>query len=227
MKPAVLVYHGIADPNGADPARLLTSPRHLDAHVRFLKGRGYRFLTAEELLDEGGPRGRTAVLTFDDGFRNWVTAAQPLLERHGVRGTFYVCPGRFRAQHPEVSGDEGRLLDAAETKELSDSGMELGSHTLTHPDLRSLDDETLARELQESKAVVEELTGRPCRTLAYPYGLHDERVTRAVAEAGYELAFTWLPGPWRPLEAPRLPAPPRHGALRLALKLVGVRRRGR
>ena len=227
MKPAVLVYHGIADPNGGDPARLLTSPRHLDAHVRFLKGRGYRFLTAEELLDEGKPRGRTAVLTFDDGFRNWVTVAQPLLERHGVRGTFYVCPGRFREQHPEVSGDEGRLLDAAETKELADSGMELGSHTLTHPDLRSLDDETLAHELRESKDAVEELTGRPCRTLAYPYGLHDERVTQAVAEAGYELAFTWLPGPWRPLEAPRLPAPPRHGGVRLALKLLGIRRPGR
>ena len=78
-----------------------------------------------------------------------------------------------------------------------------------------------------SKAAVEELTGRPCRTFAYPYGLHDERVTRAVADAGYELAFTWLPGPWRPLEAPRLPAPPRHGAARLAVKLLGVRRPGR
>ena len=89
-----------------------------------------------------------------------------------------------------------------------------------------LDDDELARELQESKADVEKITGRPCRTLAYPYGLYDDRVTEAAAAAGYELAFAWLPGPWRPLAAPRLPAPPRHGALRLALKLAGVRRPG-
>ena len=55
MNPAVLVYHGIAEPGGGDPARLLTAPRHLEAHIRFLQRRGYRFLTAEELLDEGGP----------------------------------------------------------------------------------------------------------------------------------------------------------------------------
>jgi len=104
--------------------------------------------------------------------------------------------------------------------------MELGSHSLTHPDLRKLDDEALAFELADSKTAVERITGRPCRTFAYPYGLYDERVVRAVGAAGYELAFAWLPGPWLPLEAPRLPAPPRHGALRLALKLAGLRRRG-
>jgi peptidoglycan/xylan/chitin deacetylase (PgdA/CDA1 family) len=130
-------------------------------------------------------------------------------------------------QHPEVAGENGRLLDEAEARSLAASGMELGSHSLTHPDLRGLDDRALEREVRESKAAVEELTGRPCRTFAYPYGLHDERVTQAVEAAGYELAFTWLPGPWRPLEAPRLPAPPRNGAFRLAVKLLGVRRPGR
>jgi peptidoglycan/xylan/chitin deacetylase (PgdA/CDA1 family) len=143
-----------------------------------------------------------------------------------VRATFYVSTGLLGQQHPQVSGDEGRLLDAADAKALAEAGMELGSHALTHRDMRALDDDELARELQESKADVEKITGRPCRTLAYPYGLYDDRVTEAAAAAGYELAFAWLPGPWRPLAAPRLPAPPRHGALRLALKLAGVRRRG-
>jgi peptidoglycan/xylan/chitin deacetylase (PgdA/CDA1 family) len=226
MKPRVLVYHGVAEPNDGDTSRLLTAPRHVEAHIRFLQKRGFRFLTAEELLD-GMPSGRTAVLTFDDGFRNWVTAAQPLLERLGVRGTFYLCPGRYRMQHPEVAGEKGRLLDEAEARALAESGMELGSHSLTHPDLRKLDDDALEHEVRASKIAVESLTGRPCRTFAYPYGLYDERVTRAVGAAGYELAFAWLPGPWLQLEAPRLPAPPRHGAFRLAVKLLGVRRPGR
>jgi peptidoglycan/xylan/chitin deacetylase (PgdA/CDA1 family) len=126
-----------------------------------------------------------------------------------------------------MPGEAGRLLDEDEARALIEAGMELGSHSVSHPDLRLLDGSELTVELQESKAAVEKITGRPCRTLAYPYGLHDERVEQAAGEAGYELAFSWLPGPWRELAAPRLPAPPRHGALRLALKLTGIRRPGR
>ena len=133
----------------------------------------------------------------------------------------------FGGQHWQVPGEAGRLLDEAGVRALADAGMELGSHSLSHPDLRKLDDGELAAELRESKEAVERITGSPCRTFAYPFGLYDETVTQAVAEAGYELAFAWLPGPWQPLAAPRLPAPPRHGPVRLALKLAGLRRPGR
>jgi len=217
----VLVYHGLGR---RDDARLLISPEHLEGQIRYLQRRGYEFKTADELT--GAPVSGTVVLTFDDGFRTALTDVAPLLERLGVRGTFYVSPGLFGEQHTQVSGDEGRLLNADEAKALVEAGMELGSHTMSHPDLRKLSDEDLASELEDSKAAIEKITGRPCRTFAYPYGLYDDRVTEATAAAGYELAFAWLPGPWQPLAAPRLPAPPGHGALRLALKLAGVRRRG-
>ena len=224
--PVVLVYHGVGTADG-DDARLLVSPELLESHIRFLKRRGYRFATAEELVGNGRPQPGTAVLTFDDGFRSCLTEAVPLLRRLGVSATFYVCPGLFGGQHWHMPGEPGRLLDEDEARALAEAGMELGSHSVSHPDLRLLDGGELTVELRESKAAVEQITGRPCRTLAYPYGLHDERVERAAGEAGYELAFAWLPGPWRELAAPRLPAPPRHGALRLALKLAGIRRPGR
>jgi peptidoglycan/xylan/chitin deacetylase (PgdA/CDA1 family) len=226
-RPVVLVYHGIGHArDGDDPRRLVTSPEHLLDHVRLLLGRGYRFLRAGELPPEGPPE-RTAALTFDDGWRSWLTVGLPLLQSLGVRASFFVCPGLFGRQHPDVPGEAGALLDADEARALHDAGMELGSHTLSHPDLRTLDDAALERELAGSREAIEELTGEPCRTLAYPFGLYDERVVRAAGAAGYELAFGWLPGPWRPLEAPRLPAPPRNGATRLALKLGGIRRPGR
>jgi peptidoglycan/xylan/chitin deacetylase (PgdA/CDA1 family) len=227
-RPVVLVYHGVASAGDEqDPRRLLVSPEHLEAHVRLLKRRGYNFVPAGQLTGSGGPQGRTASLTFDDGWRNWLTTALPVLERLDVRGTFFVCPGLFGAMHPDVSGEAGALLDESEARALYEAGMELGSHSLSHPDLRRLSDDELAVELRGSKEAVEAITGEPCRLFAYPYGLYDERVLKAVAAAGYELAFVWLPGPWRPLEAPRLPAPPRHGAGRLVLKLLGLRRRGR
>jgi peptidoglycan/xylan/chitin deacetylase (PgdA/CDA1 family) len=224
--PVVLVYHGVGAPDG-DGARLLVSPERLESHIRFLQRRGYRFSTAEELVGSGRPQSGTAVLTFDDGFRSCLTEAVPLLRRLDVRATFYVCPGLFGGQHWHLPGEAGRLLDEDEARALVEAGMELGSHSISHPDLRLLDGGELAVELRDSKAAVERITGQPCRTLAYPYGLHDERVEQAASEAGYELAFAWLPGPWRELAAPRLPAPPRHGPLRLALKLAGIRRPGR
>jgi peptidoglycan/xylan/chitin deacetylase (PgdA/CDA1 family) len=227
-RPVVLVYHGVASASDEeDPRRLLVSPEHLEAHVRLLKRRRYDVVPAGQLAANGGPRGRTASLTFDDGWRNWLTTALPVLERLGVRGTFFVCPGLFGSTHPDVPGEEGALLDESEATALHEAGMELGSHSLSHPDLRRLSDDELVVELRDSKEAVEAITGKPCRLFAYPYGLYDQRVLEAVGAAGYELAFAWLPGPWRPLEAPRLPAPPRHGAGRLALKLLGLRRRGR
>jgi peptidoglycan/xylan/chitin deacetylase (PgdA/CDA1 family) len=229
--PVVLCYHGVNEVVDAqDPRRIVTSPRHFEAHLLHLLRRGYRFASAEDLLGNGQPRrpGRgTAVLTFDDGFADALEVVVPILRRYGLRATFYLNPGRFGAQHDLVSGAAGRLLDADGVGALRAAGMELGSHGMTHTDLRTLEDSDLAHELAASRSAIEQLAGVPCRTLAYPFGLYDRRVARAVEAAGYELAFAWVPGPWQPMAAPRLPAPPRHGARRLALKLAGVRRPGR
>lgn len=227
MRPAVtLVYHAVGPVDDADdPARLVVSSERLASQLRLLRLLGYRFRTAEELAAGGRPVRGEVVLTFDDGYSSWLDHALPVLAGFGVRATFYVCPGLFGSRKPEIRGEAGRLVDETGARALVEAGMELGAHSLTHPDLRGLDDEVLAAEIAGSKAAVEELTGRPCRTFAYPFGLSDERVRAAVAEGGFELAFGWLPGPWRPLDAPRLPAPPRHGGARLAAKLLGVRRR--
>jgi peptidoglycan/xylan/chitin deacetylase (PgdA/CDA1 family) len=231
IRPVILVYHGVDEVAEADdPSRLVVSPHHLRSHVRLLQGLGYRFLTAEQTLDRWAgarPDARTAVLTFDDGFLGWRTRALPLLAELGVPATFYVCPGWWGGRHPDVTGPAGRLLGEEDARALVEAGMELGSHTMTHPDLRALDDPRLEEEVVRSKREVEAVSGRPCRTFAYPFGLFGEREERAVEAAGYELALGWLPGPWRTYGAPRLPGPPRHGAMWLALKLLGLRRPGR
>jgi peptidoglycan/xylan/chitin deacetylase (PgdA/CDA1 family) len=222
--PLVLAYHAVDDvEEQADPRRLVLSPRRFESQVRFLRRVGYRIVPAAEAADA---EGRVAVITFDDGWLSSLTVAAPLLRGLGARATFYVCPGRWGGQHWRFSGEHGRLLDRSGVRELHALGMEIGSHSLTHVDLRTLDDHALREELVRSKEEIEALTGEPCVTFAYPFGLHDERVERAAEAAGYRLAFAWLPGPWRPYAAPRLPAPPRLGAAGLALKLLGVARRG-
>jgi len=214
-----------------DPNRLVLEPRLLEEQIRLMQRAGYRFRTADSLVTElasGPPAGRTAVLTFDDGWLDAVTDVLPLLGRLGVPATFYVCPGWLDGQHPDVAGPAGRLMGAREVAALCAAGMEVGSHSMFHRDLRVLDDDELHADLRTSKELVEGLTGVGCRTFAYPFGFSDDRVEAAATAAGYEVGFGWSPRwatmAWKPMVAPRMPAPPRHGARRLALKLLGARR---
>jgi peptidoglycan/xylan/chitin deacetylase (PgdA/CDA1 family) len=228
LRPVVLAYHGVHPGPVDDPLGLVMTPDLLDRHVRLLLRLGYRIATADELArarpGSPPPRG-TAVLTFDDGWRDAIDHVLPVLRRHGIAATFYVNPGLLGGTHHEISGDAGRLLDEPEARALAAAGMDLGCHANLHRDLRGVGDAELRRDLAEARAGVEALTGRPCRTFAYPYGGHDRRVEAAVSDAGFSLAFAWLPGPWRAMAAPRIPAPTRHSAARLALSLAGVRRR--
>jgi peptidoglycan/xylan/chitin deacetylase (PgdA/CDA1 family) len=92
-------------------------------------------------------------------------------------------------------------MNWAQVRELSDAGMEIGSHSVSHPVLAQIeDDDVLRRELHDSKAAIEHHTGRPVVSLAYPVGgraAYDDRVVAATREAGYRFAFTYGAGPNR------------------------------
>lgn len=206
----VAAYHSIHPQEpGVDAPDVIATPAALERDVHALAAGGYRFITAAELVAETNgsrPAGRTALLTFDDGWLDGLTVSAPLLASLGVRGTFFVCPGLW-GNHDARMGDAGRILSANDAAALAAAGMDLGAHSLTHPDLRALDDDALHDQLAGSKRVVEQITGRPCLAFAYPFGLHDARVRRAVRDAGFVVAFAFEPGPWRQFAAPRVPAP--------------------
>ena len=193
----ILCYHAVSD-SWEHP--LAVRPRAFERQLRSLLARGYRPLTASEAVQA---RGRFLHVTFDDGFTN-VTNALPVLERLTVPATVFVCAdyatdGRplsvprlaaEAAAHPEhvstMTWDDLRVL--------SEQGVEIGSHTLTHSRLTALSDRELDHELRESRALLEEKLGCPCRYIAYPWGQHDERVRRATRAAGYEAAFALRAG---------------------------------
>lgn len=160
-----------------------------------LLGRGYRPGAAAEALagDE-----RVLHVTFDDAFTS-VVEALPALERLGVPVTVFACSQYARDGRPldvpELARDAAALpgelatMDWEQLRGLAERGVEIGSHTRTHPHLRRLSDEELELELRESRDVIEAELGRPCPFFAYPYGEEDARVRRAVQAAGYEAAF--------------------------------------
>ncbi len=90
------------------------------------------------------------------------------------------------------------LLTLEQIREMQRYGVEFGSHSLTHPWLPGVPDAQLRREVSDSKRRLEDLLGVEVKSFAFPYGGVDQRVRSAVAEAGYQLAFTAIPGTnWR------------------------------
>ena len=111
-------------------------------------------------------------------------------------------------------------------RELVERGVEVGSHTVSHPHLVELADEELERELVDSRRQLEDELGRPCRYFSYPYGEQDARVRAAARAAGYEAAFA-LPGIDRPPDLfafPRIGIYQRDNIARAALKTSPLRR---
>jgi peptidoglycan/xylan/chitin deacetylase (PgdA/CDA1 family) len=90
--------------------------------------------------------------------------------------------------------DLARPLSWDQIKEMSDYGIEIGSHTVTHPYLTSLTRDQLEYELGESKKEIEKHTGRSVRSIAYPAGVYDEEVVECVKECGYQFGLSYEHG---------------------------------
>ncbi|HEY7932754.1 MAG TPA: polysaccharide deacetylase family protein [Solirubrobacteraceae bacterium] len=230
----VLCYHAVSE---TWPAALSVTPQALEEQLDALTRRGYRGACMTEAVCAPS-KGRTVVVSFDDNYRSVLERAKPILDRYEIPGTLYVptdWPGDDRPMRwpgidrwlgtphePELDS-----LSWEELRDLADAGWEIGSHTCSHPRLSELDDEALARELGVSKAKVEQELGRPCTSLAYPYGDVDARVERATGTAGY-LAAGAIPRilyPPRPLCWPRAPIFHDDSIKRFAVKVSPTIRR--
>ncbi|WP_067125122.1 polysaccharide deacetylase family protein [Microtetraspora malaysiensis] len=118
-------------------------------------------------------------LTFDDGDRSHAVAAR-LLEKHGLRGTFYVNSGDL--------GTSGKLSRRQVTA-IAKAGHEIGGHTVDHERLTDLDPEEQAETIcADRRALLG--TGLQVRTFAYPYGAVDATARQAARDCGYNAART-------------------------------------
>jgi len=229
FRPLVLCYHAVSV-SWMDP--LAVSAVTVERQVRRLIRRGYRPVAAADTLANDR---RTMHVTFDDAYRN-IAPALDALERLRVPVTVFSCTdhaqdGR-RLDVPELrhrAPRESRELDTMTwdtLRELADRGVEIGSHTVSHPHLPTLDDAELASELRSSRERIEDELQRPCRFLAYPYGEDDQRVHAAAREAGYSAAFTLSPPDGRTdvFALPRIDIYRGDNAARFALKTAPGRR---
>jgi peptidoglycan/xylan/chitin deacetylase (PgdA/CDA1 family) len=191
----IVCHHGVGTlPVAHDPLFLQVPPARLRRQLELLEGSGFQFRTVADLVAEadGGPLppGRVA-LTFDDGMGDNHATALPLLRELGVPATFYVATGLAGLPNPWLAPESGeRMMDAAELRALVDAGMELGAHTVTHPDLSQLSYAACIEEIGRGRDELEAMTGVRATTFAYPFGAYGQAGRRAAEDVGFDAAVT-------------------------------------
>lgn len=223
----ILCYHAV-DPDWVAP--ISVDPADFARHAAWLaRNRDVVPLRdALERVDGSGrlPRGSVA-LTFDDGFASVYEHALGVLRRHRLPATVFLVAQTLAPQGQAVDWVRCNLpavplrtLTRDQVLEMQDVGIDFQSHSWAHRDLPELDPDTCERDLRDSRELLEDLLGRPVPSLAYPRGLHDEKVRAAAARAGYRHAFALPERAERagPYAVPRVGVQGRNSLAKLRLK---------
>jgi peptidoglycan/xylan/chitin deacetylase (PgdA/CDA1 family) len=204
----VLLYHKIDWP--APDSRVrggFTPPARFARQMAYLKRRGFVFYTASELIEYFRERGRfppkSITLTFDDGWKDNYTNAFPVLKRLGIKATVFLIPsciGQTSAK-AQAEGESGREhLSREEILEMSQHGIEFGSHSMNHRLLHQIAPADAEFEIEESKKQLENLLQQPCKVFAYPAGFFTPHAQGVLERSGHVAAFTTVYGPQDPID---------------------------
>lgn len=190
----VLMYHSIAADATRKFRRFVVHPGEFAAQMEYLASAGYHPVTAAELAGSRPGRpwpARPVVLTFDDAYADFYSAALPVLRAHGFRATLYVptayvgATTRFNAS----MGEQNRaVLSWQALLDIAAEGIEVAAHSHTHPQLDRVPPSVLRDEVHRSRELLEEELGFAVDGFAYPFGYWNRAVRAAVAAAGYRYA---------------------------------------
>jgi len=197
----ILTYHRVNADHPRD--RLSVRPEAFASQMEALARSGRPVLRLADALPalQGArplPAGAVAV-TFDDGFRDNLTHALPVLERFGFAATFFVVTGyvgslETLARYRRCCAADG-MLDWEQVRALRAHGSDVGGHGRTHRELALLSEAEARAEAEGCARDLETHTGDRPRLFCYPRGSESAGVRRIVGEAGFEAACTVRPGP--------------------------------
>jgi peptidoglycan/xylan/chitin deacetylase (PgdA/CDA1 family) len=220
----ILGYHGVSERSEHDLHNLLVDPTSFREQIELLLEAGFEFVTVESLAAEvhaGEIAPGRIALSFDDGMEDNHHIVLPILREYRIPGTFYVATGLLGKPNPFLPGG-ARMMTEDELRDIASQGVEIGAHTVTHPDLSTLGYEECLSEMTESRDALEALLGRPAMTFAYPFCRYGPEALAAARDAGFSVAVTCKPGGWEPYELGRSMISSLDSLSRLALKLTGI-----
>lgn len=160
----VLMYHAVSDDKWGY-WDLFVSPQTIEEELQFLQENGFETIWFEDLSHVEDYE-KPVILTFDDGYDDNYTELFPLLEKYGAKATIFVIPKAVGTAHK---------MTAEQIYELSQSGLvSIQSHTYSHGNLSTMDEQTLIFEMEASKNYLAALTGQVPYAVCYPEGTRSE-----------------------------------------------------
>jgi peptidoglycan/xylan/chitin deacetylase (PgdA/CDA1 family) len=186
------MYHYIrTNPLAGDRVgfNLSVTPADFARQMSYLQRIGAHSVSMGDVMDAVGGKAslpaRSVVLTFDDGYADFATAAEPIMAWHGFRGTTYVCPGLL---------GKPNYMTAAQVQRIASLGSVIGAHTVHHVDLPKMSPGVAWAEIAGSRDQLRALTSQPVTDFAYPFGHFNSTAIAMVERAGFRNATTTMPG---------------------------------
>lgn len=181
----VLFYHSISDSSDF----FAVPPDQFERQMQYVRKHFDVVPLARAFAHAAGERVKrdSIAITVDDGYRDFVTEALPVLKRHNIPSTVFIIGD---IPIPGELGNDHSLLSKSDAQALADPLIEVGSHTQTHKKLTKISAEEALREMQESRIAIGNTFGVPVRYLSYPKGSYNKSVMRDAAIAGYAGAVT-------------------------------------
>jgi peptidoglycan/xylan/chitin deacetylase (PgdA/CDA1 family) len=187
------MYHSVTDNESSDPYSV--SARFFFEQISLLIDQGYQFVSLSALAQLKkdnlfAREQKQVVLTFDDGYQDFLINALPILLRYRLPATVFLVTGMLgQATTWSRYNKEIPLMTEQEVYQVKKHGIGLGSHTVSHVDLTSIADDELWWQLVKSRTTLSDF-GETFYSFSYPWGKYTEREVTALKSAGYECAVT-------------------------------------
>lgn len=189
----ILMYHHVCPPsripaNRADLEgwQFNIAPDDFRAQLQYLQKRGFQFVSLTDYVNAlrlpYGSRAKQMAITFDDGWRDNHEFALPILQSLGLTATFYIVTGEMQGV------DAAKRMSVRDLQDLANAEMDIGGHSVTHPNLATLSLERLQSELGDCKRKLQDDLGTEVRHFAYPGGRFNQLVVEQCERAGYQSA---------------------------------------
>ncbi len=186
-----LLFHSVTENSSLEQSHITGT--NLERFLTYLHSNDYTVLTVSGAVRESTScdASKRVVMTFDDGFENFFTQALPLFEQYGYKASVFPVVKSLDGYSTWDTYAPQKQLSREQVRLLADGGHEIGSHTLTHPDLVLLSEREFMFELSESKKILEDITGRNISTISFPFGSWNMKVWYCAQKCGYTAAVAY------------------------------------
>lgn len=202
----------IRETEDAKGKRFCCHPKAFKRQMAYLKKAGYKVVALDELahymistnetnetnqqIQPAKPH-KYVVITFDDGYLDTYENALPILEKFNFTATVFIVSGLVGKRNQWIRDEkypEKYLMGWREIEEMKENGVSIGSHTISHRRLSTLDCEDAKNEIESSKKFLEDRLRTAINYFAYPYGDFNDSTVKMVIEAGYKSACSTRSG---------------------------------